>query len=180
MIDGKTIYGADGKAGEFGHMIVDQNSHIQCKCGTYGCLEAIASGRRIAALGQELFNSKKSTLLTELCNNDPNLIDAKLVFEAAQSGDSNANEILEKVLNYVGIGIANLVNLLDPEVIFMGGGVSSNGEMFFNPLKKAIQCYLISRKKELDIKPTTFVDYATLTGAFSLVVDKIIRLESLR
>ncbi|MCU0473646.1 MAG: ROK family transcriptional regulator [Bacteroidales bacterium] len=180
VIDGKTVCGSKGKAGEFGHILVDSDTNIKCECGAYGCLEALASGRRIAALGKELFEKKKSQKLMELCRNDPGLIDAKLVFEAARSGDKDANEILETVTNYLGIGIASLVNLLDPEVIFMGGGVSSNGEIFFKPLIKAIKSHLISRDKKLDIKPATFADYATLTGAFSLVVNKIIRLESLR
>jgi glucokinase-like ROK family protein len=180
VIDGKTVFGSKGKAGEFGHIKVDTNSNVQCKCGAYGCLEALASGRRIADLGKELFERKKSQKLMELCKNDPNLINAKLVFEAARSGDKDANEILETVTNYLGIGIASIVNLLDPEIIFMGGGVSSNGEIFFKSLKKATQNFLISRNKKLDIKPVTFADYATLTGAFSLVVNKIIRFESLR
>jgi len=131
VIDGKTVFGAQGKAGEFGHIKVDTNSNVQCKCGAYGCLEALASGRRIADLGKELFERKKSQKLMELCKNDPNLIDAKLVFEAARSGDKDANEMLETVTNYLGIGIASLANLLDPEVIFMGGGVYSNGEILF-------------------------------------------------
>ena len=180
VIEGKTVFGSQGKAGEFGHIIVDQKSNIQCQCGNYGCLEALASGRRIAALGKELFERRESLKIIELCKNDPNLIDAKLVFEAARSGDSSANEAMETAINYLGIGIASLVNLLDPEVIFMGGGVSSNGEMFINSLKKAIESYLISRQKKLDIKSVTFGDYATLIGAFSLVVDKIIRFESLK
>jgi len=180
VIDGKTVFGSQGKAGEFGHIKVDTNSNVQCKCGAYGCLEALASGRRIADLGKELFERKKSQKLMELCKNDPNLIDAKLVFEAARSGDKDANEMLETVTNYLGIGIASLANLLDPEVIFMGGGVSSNGEIFFKSLRKATQNFLISRNKKLDIKPVTFADYATLTGAFSLVVNKIIQFESLR
>jgi glucokinase-like ROK family protein len=179
VIDGRTIFGSKGKAGEFGHIIIDPNSNIKCKCGAHGCLEAMASGRRIATLGKELFYSKKSQKIADLCNNDPDLIDAKLVFEAAQSGDKGANEIVEIVTNYLGIGIASLANLLDPEVIFLGGGVSLNGEIFFKPLVKAVRKYLISRNKELDIKPVTFSDYATLTGAFSLIVSKIIRFESL-
>jgi predicted NBD/HSP70 family sugar kinase len=179
VVDGKLVYGSQGKAGEFGHFIVDPKSKIQCKCGSYGCLEALASGRHIATLGKELFYKKKSQKLIELCNNDVNSIDAKLVFEAARSGDQQAIEIVESITNYLGIGIASLVNLLDPEVIFMGGGISANGDIFINPLKKTIQNFLISRNRELEIKPVTFSDYATLTGAFSLVVDKIIRMESL-
>jgi glucokinase-like ROK family protein len=177
VIDGKTVYGSQGRAGEFGHIKVDPDSRIQCKCGAFGCLEALASGRHIAALGKALFAEGKSKILSDLCKNDPNLIDAKLVFEAAGKGDKNTNEILEKVANYLGIGIASLVNLLDPEVIFMGGGVSSNGDIFFKPLEKAIKGHLISRNKKLDIKPVTFSDYASLTGAFSLVVNKILKLE---
>lgn len=179
VVDGKLVYGSQGRAGEFGHFIVDPKSKIQCKCGSYGCLEALASGRYIATLGKELFSNKKSQTLIELCNNDINAIDAKLVFEAARAGDKHANEIVESVTNYVGIGIASLVNLLDPEVIFLGGGISANGDIFIKPLKKTIRNFLISRNRELDIKPVTFSDYATLTGAFSLIVEKIIRFESL-
>jgi glucokinase-like ROK family protein len=179
VIDGKTVFGSQGKAGEFGHIIVDANSNVQCKCGSYGCLEALASGRRIADLGRELFNENKSQKISELCKNNPKAIDAKLVFEAARSGDKDAIKIVETVTNYLGVGIASLVNLLDPEVIFMGGGVSSNDEIFFKPLKKATQRFLISRNKKLEIKPVTFADYATLTGAFSLIVNKIIQFESL-
>ena len=179
VVDGKLVYGSQGRAGEFGHFIVDPKSKIQCKCGSYGCLEALASGRHIATLGKELFSQKKSQTLTELCNNDINAIDAKLVFEAARAGDKHANKIVESVTNYLGIGIASLVNLLDPEVIFVGGGISANGDIFIKPLKKTIQNFLISRNRELDIKRVTFSDYATLTGAFSLIVEKIIRFESL-
>jgi predicted NBD/HSP70 family sugar kinase len=179
VVDGKLVYGSQGRAGEFGHFIVDPKSKIQCKCGSYGCLEALASGRHIATLGKELFSKNKSQTLIELCNNDINAIDAKLVFEAARAGDKHANEIVESVTNYLGIGIASLVNLLDPEVIFVGGGISANGDIFMKPLKKTIQNFLISRNRELDIKPVTFNDYATLTGAFSLIVEKIIRFESL-
>jgi len=180
VIDGKTVFGSQGNAGEFGHIIVDPNSNIKCKCGAYGCLEALASGRRIAALGKELFTRGKSQKLIELCKSDPDLIDAKIVFEAARLGDKDSYEILGIVTNYLGIGIASLINLLDPEVIFIGGGVSSNGEIFFKPLIKAIKKHIISRNKKLEIKPVTFSDYATLIGAFSLVVNKIIQFESLR
>ncbi len=177
VIDGKTVFGSQGKAGEFGHIIVDPASDIQCKCGAYGCLEALASGNRIATLGKELFKTKKSPKIIELCKNDPDILDAKLVFEASRSGDVLSNEIIEKVSNYLGIGMASLVNLLDPEVIFMGGGVSTNGEMFYKSLKKAMKNFLISRNKILDIKPVTYGEYATLIGAFSLVVNKTLQLE---
>jgi glucokinase-like ROK family protein len=179
VVDGIPIKGSAGYAGEFGHIIVDSKSDVRCKCGAMGCLEALASGRRIAQLGQEAAKRMKKGLLLDLCEADISLIDAKLVAKAALQGDKTANQIYEQITSYISIGIANLANLLDPQIIFIGGGVSMNGDLFFGNIAKAVKQYLISPGKSINIAPITFGEYATTTGALSLISNKILKFEPL-
>ena len=178
VIDGVTVKGSIGYAGEFGHIIVDGKSDVPCKCGAMGCLEALASGRRIAQLGQEAAGRKKEGPLLDLCERDISRIDAKLVARAAMLGDDEAVKIYQEITAYLSIGIATLANLLDPQIIFIGGGVSLNGGIFFDNIKSAVKKYLISPEKSVKIVPVTFGDYATLTGALSLISNKIINFEA--
>ncbi len=177
VIDGVTVKGSLGYAGEFGHITVDGKSDVQCKCGAMGCLEALASGRRIAQLGQEAAGRKKEGPLLDLCERDISRIDAKLVASAALQGDEDAKKVYQEITTYLGIGIATLANLLDPQIIFIGGGVSFNGEIFFDNIRSAVKNYLISPEKSVKIMPVTFGDYSTLTGALSLISNRIINFE---
>ena len=179
VIDGAVVKGSYGYAGEFGHITVDGKSDIQCKCGAMGCLEALASGRRIAQLGQEAAIKRKEGLLLDLCERDISRIDAKLVASAALQGDEDAKNIYQEITTYLSIGIATLANLLDPQIIIIGGGVSFNGEMFFDNIRSAVKNYLISPQKIISIMPATFGDYATLTGALSLIYNRIVNFQSL-
>jgi glucokinase-like ROK family protein len=177
VADRVLIKGAIGYAGEFGHTIADSKSNIRCKCGAMGCLEAVSSGSRIAQLGQELVKKRKNGILLDLCQGDISKIDAKLVANAAGKGDKDAQLIYEEITSYISAGVANLSNLLDPEIIFFGGGVSLNGDIFFKNITNAIKKHLISPVKSLKIAPVTFGDYASLMGALSLISQKIINFE---
>ncbi len=178
IVEGILLKGAVGYAGEFGHTVADSNSTVQCKCGAFGCLEALASGRRIAQLGQEAARNNPNNMLFELCGGNIHKIDAKLVALAATKGDAQAQRIYEDITAYIGIGIANIVNLLDPQHIFIGGGVSLSGDIFFKNISKAITKSLISPDKSIQISPTTFGENASLIGAFSLIANKILNFEN--
>ena len=82
VIEGILTKGNSGFSGEFGHITIDKNSSVQCKCGKYGCLEALASGNRIAALGAELIKKNPNGILAKIAENNANLADAKMVAEA--------------------------------------------------------------------------------------------------
>jgi glucokinase-like ROK family protein len=179
VVDGIPVKGSVGYAGELGHIIVDRKSNVQCKCGAMGCLEALASGRRIAQLGQEAAKRKKNGLLFNLCGGDISLIDAKMVALAAYQGDKDAKAIFQEITSYLSIGIATLANILDPQIIFIGGGVSLNGEIFFDNIKSFVKKYLISPEKSVNIAPVTHGDNASLVGALSLISSKIINFEPL-
>lgn len=175
VVNGETISGCFGHSGEFGHMMVNPESDIRCDCGQKGCLEALASGRRIAVMGQERFN--ESDIIKELCNGDIQKIDAKMVAEATRLGDEIAGEILDIAIGNLCIGIKNIVNLLDPEMILIGGGVSLSGEIFFDKLAVCMEGKLLKTKADIMIQPVTFQENATIMGALTLVLDKVLNFE---
>jgi glucokinase-like ROK family protein len=177
VVDGVPLKGSAGYAGEIGHIIVDSKSLVQCKCGAMGCLEALASGRRIARLGQETAERKKKGILYDLCEGDLTRIDAKMVAASADMGDNDACSIYREITSYLSIGIAALANLLDPQIIFIGGGVSLNGDIFFDNIRNSVKKYLISPGKSVKIVPVTFGENASVTGALSLITSKITNFE---
>jgi len=137
ILDGRLYHGANGMAGEIGHITIMPYGP-RCGCGNRGCLEALASGTAIARQARERVARGVPTLIADLAGGDPERITAKLIAEAASRGDVEAREILAEAMNYLGIGMANLVNLFNPELIVIGGGLTNIGEMLFGPVRRAI------------------------------------------
>ncbi len=127
VIGGKLLEGSTGNAFEVGHMIIDPKSEIQCTCGLYGDLEALSSGTAITKRAVNAAEEGKDTLLSQYSNITP-----KEVHEAYQRGDKVSEEILLQAFTYIGIACANLITLYNPEVLVLGGGVSSIGDLFFD------------------------------------------------
>ena len=138
ILDGQLYIGATGAAGEIGHMTVLPWGPY-CGCGNRGCLEALASGTAIARDGRELVRRGVPTLIAELAAGKPERVTAKLVAEAADKGDIEAQEILAEAMTYLGVGMASLVNLFNPELIVIGGGLTNMGEGLFGPVRRAIE-----------------------------------------
>jgi glucokinase-like ROK family protein len=179
VVNDVPMTGSVGYAGELGHIIVDSKSKVKCRCGAMGCLEALASGRRIAHMGQEAAERKKKGLLFELCNGQISEIDARMVGLAAEMGDNDARAIFKEITSYLSVGIAAIANLLDPQIIFIGGGVSMNGNVFFENLRYSVKRFLISPEKCVSIIPVTFGENASVIGAISLITSKITNFEPL-
>lgn len=177
VVEGNLLKGFSGFAGEFGHISVDTDSAVQCKCGMYGCLEALASGHRIASLGKQVLAKNNSELLKELCMGNEDLITAELVARAAKNGDSASIKIYNDVAEYLCKGIGTIVNLLNPETVYIGGGISLNGNLLFDLIEKKRDKYLLVGNTRLKILPSTHGDQATSIGAVSLVLEKILDLE---
>jgi glucokinase len=137
ILDGILYHGASGMAGEIGHTTIIPYGPL-CGCGNRGCLEALASGTSIARLARERVARGVPTLMADLAGGDLERITAKLVAEAASQGDVEAREILAEAMNYLGIGMANLVNLFNPQIIVIGGGLTNMGELLFGPVRRAI------------------------------------------
>jgi glucokinase len=137
ILNGELYNGATGGAGEIGHMtILPQGPH--CGCGNRGCLEALASGRAIAREARERVKCGVPTLIADLAEGDPDRISAKLVAQADAQGDIEAQEILDEAMTYLGVGMANLVNLFNPELIVIGGGLTKMGERLFDPVRRIV------------------------------------------
>ena len=137
VIDGKLYHGASDCAAEFGHTTIDPEGR-HCKCGNYGCLEAYASGPAIALRLVELLQSGAESRSPSMVGGDLTRITAQTVYQAAQEGDALALEVVRDTAKYLGVGVANLVNIFNPEIVVICGGVTQAGERLFAPLRQEV------------------------------------------
>jgi glucokinase len=137
VLNGELFHGANDAAAEIGHMTIDSTGR-KCNCGNYGCLEAYASGRAIAARAIEGLESDASSILPELAGDISN-ITAETVFEAVVQGDPYATEVINDTAKFLGVGLANVINILNPEVLVIAGGVTRAGDHLFAPLRAEIR-----------------------------------------
>jgi glucokinase-like ROK family protein len=136
LILNQQIYGGTtGAAGEIGHLTIDENGPL-CNCGNHGCLEAYAGGHALAEQGRSLAKSGKRTLLSET---PAERITAFVVAEAARRGDLYAQEIIRRAGTAIGIALAGLINLFNPSVVIIGGGVAQVGDILTNPIRLAVR-----------------------------------------
>jgi glucokinase len=139
IIEGKLFHGASDVAGEIGHTTIDLNGR-HCKCGNYGCLEAYASGPAIATRAREvLVREETASLLPSLVGGKLESITAETVYKAAKQGDAVASEIVRDTARYLGAGIANLLNILNSDVVVVAGGVTQAGDALFVPLRAEVR-----------------------------------------
>ncbi len=137
VLDGRIFHGASDVAGEFGHMTIDSTGR-RCACGNYGCLEAYASGPAIAKRAIENIEAGATSSLAQYVDGDLSRITAEEVYSAAKDGDYLAEEVVRDTARLLGAGIANLVNICNPEVVVVCGGVTSAGEKLFGPLREEV------------------------------------------
>jgi len=130
IVDGKLYRGTRGAAGELGHIVI-QADGPRCGCGGQGCLESLISGTAIANAGEELAAAGKAPLLAELRESE-GPVTAEMMSRAAKAGDEAVAEYADKVGLYLGSALASYVNIFNPSVIVIGGGVSLSGEMFMD------------------------------------------------
>jgi glucokinase len=139
IIEGQLFHGASDVAGEIGHTTIDLNGR-HCKCGNYGCLEAYASGPAIAVRAREvLVREETASLLPSLVGGKLDDITAETVYRAAQQGDAVASEIVRDTARYLGVGIANMLNILNADVVVVAGGVTQAGDALFVPLRAEVR-----------------------------------------
>ncbi len=172
--------GATNIAGELGHTIVVPNGEL-CSCGNRGCLETVASGWAINKEIRKKIESGEKTLITDLCQNDLEKLEADMVFNAFNNGDKLANEVLESASDYLSIGIANLINLFNPESIVFGGHFATLGDFYLVKLKNKIQKYAMPKSfNDTNIVISSLDDNAAVLGATSLVRDSYFYIETIK
>lgn len=171
IIDKKIYHGGKGNAGEVGHMTLIPDSNYQCGCGNYGCFEAVASGTAIARRGREVLKKEEESLIKEYSNNEADQIDAPLIAAAARAGDKQAIEIFKLTGRLLGIGISNVVNLFDPEIVVLGGGVMHAKDLFIEELKVSLQeRALEANLKDLKVKEVGLGKDTGVMGAIAVAM----------
>jgi glucokinase-like ROK family protein len=161
IINRQIFGGTTGSAGEIGHLTIDENGPL-CSCGNHGCLEAFAGGHAIELQAKKLVESGKRTLLSDVNQ----AITVREVAEAARRGDLAAQEILHRSGTFIGIAVAGLINLVNPSVVIVGGGVAEVGDLLTAPIRKVVRERSL-RAAEHAVKITTAMlgRRSTLIGA---------------
>jgi glucokinase len=170
VLNGQLYRGALGAAAEIGHMTILPHGPL-CGCGNRGCLEALASGTAIAREARERVSRGVTTLIADLAGGDLTKITAKLVDQAAKQGDVEAQGILDEAMLYLGVGMANLVNLLNPQVIVIGGGLTKMGDRLFGPVRRTIdrRAFPVSASA-VEIRPAELGGDVGLLGAAAVAM----------
>ena len=138
IINGKLYSGQCGGAGEIGHMTIDVNGP-RCNCGNIGCFEVLASGTAVAKEAIRRIRQGEGSSLIEIVAGKIENITAEKVEVAARGGDSLALETISRAATYLGVGMVNLVNIFNPEMIIVGGGMSNMGDLLLNPARQVVK-----------------------------------------
>ncbi len=165
VLDDRLLLGARGAAGELGHIVVDPNGPL-CGCGGYGCVEALASGPAIARQFIQRLQAGDSSALAAT---PVEKISAVEIVEAASAGDGLARSVLAEAGRRLGIAMASVMNLLDPEMIVFGGGVSNARELIFAPMREAISRHAMGHVRDsCRIEMAALGDDVCLYGAAAI------------
>ena len=165
IINGRLYSGASGSAGEIGHTTIDVNGP-RCSCGNTGCLEALVSGTAVAKEAIKRIGQGERSSLTEIVGGKIENITAEEVLTAARGGDSLASEVILKAATYLGVGLVNLVNIFNPEMIIIGGGMAKMGDLLLNPARQVVRerAFQLSAQA-VQIVPAQLGDDAGVLGA---------------
>lgn len=166
IVDGKLVRGVNYCGGEMGHMVISVDG-IQCNCGRRGCWEKYASAPALISQAVEAMQTNKESLLWKTCDNDLNKVEGKTIFAALDLGDETAKAVVDRYLYYVAVGITNIINALQPDMVCVGGGISAQGEKILRPIRSyvATERYSKHSKKQTTIVPATLSNDAGIIGA---------------
>jgi glucokinase len=165
VLDGRIFHGVADAAAEIGHMTIEANGR-KCNCGNYGCLEAYASGPAIAARAVEGIAAGAESVLPDLVRGRLEEITAATVYEAVVLGDPYANEVMRDTAKFLGTGVANIINILNPAMIVIAGGVTRAGDHLFVPLRAEVRRRAFTSSEEAcQIVPGELTGTAGVVGA---------------
>jgi N-acetylglucosamine repressor len=173
IINGKLYSGKSGYSGEFGHLPIVDNG-VLCSCGKQGCLETIVSATAIARMAQQGIKKGTSSLISELVNGDLKKIDITTVIQAANRGDQFAISIFSNVGYWLGKGIVYLIQILNPELIVLGGRVAEARQFITAPIQQAINTFSNRDiSNDTEIKFSELGQKAGTVGAAAYALEKI-------
>jgi len=172
IINGELYLGPSGSAGEIGHMTIDINGP-RCSCGNIGCLETLASGTAVAREAIRRIGQGEESSLTDIVEGKIENITAEKVSMAAQGGDSLASDVISEAATYLGVGMVNLVNIFNPEMIIVGGGVANMGDLLLEPARQVVmeRAFKLSAQA-VRIVPAQLGDDSGLLGAAAFALQQ--------
>lgn len=167
-IDGKLVSGAKGAGGEVGHMKIVKDGKL-CGCGQRGCFEAYVSATGLIREAVSRLTVNKQNLLYKMIDGDLMKLEAKDIFDAAREGDAFSLELVDYEAEYLALGIANILNIINPEVVVLGGGVALAGDILLNPMREKMVKYALPvTLEELQIVQGVLGNEAGIKGAVGL------------
>lgn len=171
LINGQLVGGFKGAGGEIGHMIVEEDGKL-CGCGHKGCLETYCSATGVAREAISRLAVNKNNKIWELVDGDISKVEAKHVFDAAKQGDAFAIDIVNYIVRYLALGLGNLINILNPEAIVIGGGVALAGDILFDALKEELKKTALGISLDgIKILPAALGNDAGVVGAAALFAE---------
>ena len=167
ILDGRPLFGANGAAGEIGHLVLDRNEPLACTCGKHGCAEQYCSATGIVRIAKAyLQNDPRPSLLREL-----ETLTCKALFDAGAASDAVALDILEQIYARLAELVADVCAVLDPRQIFIGGGVSKAGDTLLHGIRRHLPKYIFHAMKSVELRLAALGNDAGAYGAFKLILD---------
>jgi glucokinase len=171
VIDGRLYLGARGGAGEFGHMTVDANGP-NCDCGNTGCLELYASGTAIENYVKARIKDGAESSLVGMSDGEADKITVEMVAAVARNGDKLAQDVISRAAYYLGVGMVNVVNIFNPEMIIISGGMAALGDLIIAPGRKMVAARAFSiNAKSVRIVTGNLGNEAGVYGAAAFAFD---------
>ena len=166
IMGGKIYSGSNFAGGELGHTVIQMNGEA-CTCGRRGCFEAYASATALIRQTKQAMIKFPDSKMWEICNKDINSVSGRTAFDGARSGDEAAIGVVNDYINYLSVGIANIINTFQPDVFCVGGGISNEGEYLMAPVRKLVkgENYARNMEKNTEIKVATLGNDAGIIGA---------------
>jgi glucokinase len=149
VLNGELYRGSGGMAGEIGHMVVVPEDGPKCGCGNCGCMEAVASRGAIVRRVVAAMEKGRKSKVWDLCDGDMTRVRSRILAEAYREGDKLARKVIDDACDYIGIGAANLINVLNPQAVILGGGLmEALGEKLLPRIRKSAMAHVIGATPE--------------------------------
>lgn len=154
IIDGKIYCGSNYAGAELGHTVIAYNGK-QCPCGRKGCLEAYTSATGLINMTKDYLNAHKDCKIWDMIEGSLDKVSGRTAFDAMRAGIEGGKEIVDEYLGYLGCGVVNIINTFQPDILFIGGGISKEGENILKPLREYIDANSYTRYSEKQTKLCT-------------------------
>ncbi|MCQ2454744.1 MAG: ROK family protein [Clostridia bacterium] len=166
ITEGKIYSGSNFAGGELGHTVIQMNGEV-CTCGRNGCFEAYASATALIRQTKQAMTRYPESIMWKLCDNNIENVNGITAFDAAREGDKAGIMVVEEYRKYLAVGIANMINIFQPDVLCVGGGISHEGEFLMQPIREMVkgENYARNMSKNAEIKAATLGNDAGIIGA---------------